>query len=149
MQQKIKIIIYLSILIFFINDVIVDFFAYEFNLHFYLELVFTLLMFYLLSSQIYEIKQTHKKLDSAKTKIHHLQGEMINYINASFKNWNLTGAENEVAWLIIKGFAFKKIAEIRGVSEKTIGQQTSSIYKKSGANNRYELMSLFLEEFIA
>jgi DNA-binding CsgD family transcriptional regulator len=149
MNNTIKIGIYIAIITFFINDLIVDFFSYEFNMHFYLEVIFTILMLYLLSHQIYEVKQTHKQLTSAETKIHNLQGEMIHYINKSFKDWGLTIAENEIAWLIIKGFSFKEIADIRGVSEKTVGQQTSKIYKKSHTNNRHELMSLFLEEFIA
>lgn len=149
MNNTIKISIYIAIITFFIHDIVVDFLSYELNLHFYIEVIFTILMLYLLSHQIYEIKLTNKQLTTANIKIQNLQGEMIHYINTSFKNWQLTNAENEIAWLIIKGFSFKEIADIRGVSEKTIGQQTSKIYKKSNTNNRHELMSLFLEEFIA
>jgi DNA-binding NarL/FixJ family response regulator len=144
-----KVIIYLAILIFFLYDLIADFFSDEFGVHFYLEIIFTVLMFYLLLQQILDISKTTKQLNDAKSKINNLQGEMINYINTSFENWGLTNAENEIAWLIIKGFAFKEIAKIRKVGEKTISLQASSIYKKSKTNNRHELMSLFLEEFIA
>ncbi|WP_164707619.1 helix-turn-helix transcriptional regulator [Bathymodiolus thermophilus thioautotrophic gill symbiont] len=73
---------------------------------------------------------------------------MANYINQTFDKWQLTNAEHDIAWLIIKGYSFKEIAHIRKVSGKTISQQTSIIYKKSNVSNRHELMSNFLEEFI-
>jgi len=61
---------------------------------------------------------------------------------------HLTNAEREVALLVIKGFSFAKISELRSVSEKTIHQQISSVYKKSNTKNRHEFMSGFLEDFI-
>jgi DNA-binding CsgD family transcriptional regulator len=77
-----------------------------------------------------------------------IQGEISDLINHKLDEWKLTKAERSVTWLVIKGFSFKKISEIREVSEKTIHQQTSSIYKKSGSKNRHELMSDFLDYFI-
>ena len=62
--------------------------------------------------------------------------------------WKLTGAEREVALLLIKGLLIKEIGEIRGVKEKTIRQQSLSIYKKSGLGNRSELAAFFLEDLL-
>ena len=62
--------------------------------------------------------------------------------------WKLTSAETDVAWLVVKGISFPKIAEFRNVSEKTVHQQISNVYKKSATKNRHEFMSGFLEDFI-
>lgn len=43
----------------------------------------------------------------------------------------------EIAWLMLKGYSFKEIAALREVKEKTIRQQASSIYSKSGSNNQF------------
>ncbi len=69
-------------------------------------------------------------------------------IKNQFNAWKLTKAETEVAWLVVKGLSFSKIAELREVSEKTVHQQISSVYKKSKSKNRHEFVSGFLEEFI-
>jgi DNA-binding CsgD family transcriptional regulator len=77
-----------------------------------------------------------------------IQGEIGDLIDQQLNEWNLTKAEKSVTWMVIKGFSFKEIAEIRQVSEKTVHQQTASIYKKSGVKNRHELMGGFLDDFV-
>ena len=62
--------------------------------------------------------------------------------------WKLTVAEKEVALLLIKGLLTKEIGQIRGVKEKTIRQQSLSIYRKSGLGNRSELAAFFLEDLL-
>ncbi|MDC9714865.1 MAG: LuxR C-terminal-related transcriptional regulator [Gammaproteobacteria bacterium] len=143
-----KLPIYFMIVIFFIHDLWLDYLEQEFNGHFYLELVLFIAIFSLFIQQINQLKKNRQKLLAATNTIKNLQGEMAEYINQEFKKWQLTNAEKEVAWLIVKGFSFKEIAHIRKVSEKTISQQSATIYKKSGHCNRHELMSAFLEEFI-
>ncbi len=49
---------------------------------------------------------------------------------------------------MIKGFSFQENSELREVSEKTIHQQSASIYKKANVHNRHELISGFIEDFI-
>ncbi|MBA5249737.1 MAG: response regulator transcription factor [Gammaproteobacteria bacterium] len=147
-QSYYKLPIYFTIVIFFIYDLWIDYLGQEFNGNFYLELVLFMAIFYLLVEQINQLKKNKEKLLAATNTIENLQGKMAEYIDKEFKKWQLTNAENEVAWLIIKGFSFKEIAHIRQVSEKTISQQSVAIYKKSGYRNRHELMSAFLEEFI-
>jgi DNA-binding NarL/FixJ family response regulator len=43
----------------------------------------------------------------------------------------------------------QEIAEIRHVKEKSVRQQASGIYAKSGLANRYELTSHFIEDMLA
>jgi len=69
-------------------------------------------------------------------------------INDQFKFWNFTKAETEIAWLILKGFSYPDIANLRSVSEKTINQQAGSIFRKSNVKNRHELVSSFIEDLL-
>lgn len=62
-----------------------------------------------------------------------------------FRQWRLTGAEIDVAGLMLKGMSLKEIAIARDTSEATIRQQAQAIYRKSGLSGRAELAAYFLE----
>ena len=76
---------------------------------------------------------------------HHIEG-LTHLIDRQFEEWSLSKSEKEVALLLLKGFSAKEIADIRGSSVKTISQQCSDIYSKSGLSNRAELAAFFLED---
>lgn len=63
-----------------------------------------------------------------------------------FKIWGLTDSESDIALLLVKGSSMKEIAGIRGTGEATVRQQATSVYKKSGLENRNQLVSYFLED---
>lgn len=67
-------------------------------------------------------------------------------ITKQFEKWELTPAEANVAFLLLKGLPFKEIAEIRGGSEKTIRHHALKIYQKSGMQGRTELFAYFFED---
>lgn len=69
-------------------------------------------------------------------------------IEEQFNYWNLSPAETEVGFLLLKGFALKEIAEIRGTKLKTVQQQAQSIYLKTKIANRSELSAFFLEDLL-
>lgn len=52
----------------------------------------------------------------------------------------LTIAEQEVALQVYAGASHREIAQARGVSVKTIGNQIESIYRKLGVSSRIELV---------
>ena len=70
-------------------------------------------------------------------------------IDAQFSRWNLTDAERDVALLLLKGLSQKEVATIRAVSERTIREQSRSIYSKSGLSGRTALSAFFLEDLLA
>lgn len=72
--------------------------------------------------------------------------DMQNVIAEQFSKWELTPAEKDVALLLLKGAAFKEIAEVRDSSEKTIRQHALKIYQKSGLPGRTELFAYFFED---
>jgi DNA-binding CsgD family transcriptional regulator len=65
-----------------------------------------------------------------------------------FREWSLTHTEQEVALLLLKGLSFKEIAAVRDTVEKTVRQQASSVYRKSGLGGRHELAAWFIEDFL-
>ena len=70
-------------------------------------------------------------------------------IEDQFRAWHLTGAEIDIAGLMLKGASLKEIALARDTSEATIRQQAQSIYRKSGLSGRAELSAYFLESLFS
>ena len=139
----------LAVILFFLIDVINDFISSLHNgIHFYFELFSVITLMYLLTAQFRKIYLTKNMLNSASDKLTTIEEGLHEIIDNQFSVWKLTKAETDVAWFVIKGISFPKIAELRNVSEKTIHQQMSSVYKKSDTKNRHEFMSGFLEDFI-
>ena len=148
-HKKFNLFVSVAIMLFFLEDLAVDFMSSGTkDFHFYFELTFVIALAYTLITQVREIYFIQGKLLEANDKLNALKDNLFDAIEAQFKLWKLTKAEKEVAWLVVKGFSFIKISELRGVSEKTIHQQISSVYKKSGTKNRHEFLSGFLEEFM-
>lgn len=70
-------------------------------------------------------------------------------IHQQFEEWQLTGSEQQVAMLLLKGLSFREIASLRNTKEKTVRQQASTIYGKSGLDGRHAFSAWFLEDFLA
>ncbi len=69
-------------------------------------------------------------------------------IDQQLNKWKLSAAEKEVAFLLLKGFSLKEIAEVRSTSEKTARVQSTAVYSKSGLSGRSELSAFFLEDLL-
>jgi DNA-binding NarL/FixJ family response regulator len=69
-------------------------------------------------------------------------------IREQFSQWHLTGSEQEVALLLLKGLSFREIAAVRQTLEKTVRQQASGIYRKSGVSGRHAFAAWFIEDLL-
>lgn len=69
-------------------------------------------------------------------------------IDIDFSDWKLSGAECDVAWLMLRGLPLREVAEVRGTSERTVRQQAQAIYRKAGLEGRSDLAGRVLERFI-
>lgn len=69
-------------------------------------------------------------------------------IDQQLTKWNLTVAEKEVAFLLLKGLSLKEIADVRNTTEKTARVQSAAIYAKAGISGRSELSAFFLEDLL-
>jgi len=69
-------------------------------------------------------------------------------IDRQMRAWGLSPAEREVALLLLKGYSTKEIATHLQKSERTVRQQCSAVYKRSGLGGRAELSAFFLEDLL-
>jgi len=69
-------------------------------------------------------------------------------ISLQLDRWELSAAEKEVAFLLLKGLSLKQVAAARRTSEKTARVQSSAVYAKSGLAGRSELSAFFLEDLL-
>lgn len=92
-----------------------------------------------------DFRQQAEKWQSQSRK--YLEG-LSQAIDAQLSEWQLTGSEKEVAFLLLKGLSLKEVAEVRQTSEKTARAQSLSVYSKSGLSGRSELAAFFLEDLL-
>ena len=62
--------------------------------------------------------------------------------------WQLTPAEKETAFLLLKGLSLKEAAQASGRSERTVRQHAIAVYRKSGLAGRAELTAWFLDDLM-
>jgi DNA-binding CsgD family transcriptional regulator len=95
-----------------------------------------------------DVEQLNQEKEQWKEETHQLLAGLSVKIEAQFQNWQLTLAETEVGFLLLKGFSLQEIADIRGTKIKTVQQQSQSIYQKTGLASRSELAAFFLEDLL-
>jgi len=106
--------------------------------------------------------QQRKKLGELASQIHQARSDSAQWrsryqetikglseaIQSQFVAWQLSGAESEVALLILKGLSLGEIAALRDTSERTVRDQARAVYRKSGLANRASLSAFFLEDLL-
>lgn len=93
-----------------------------------------------------EIDLARQSAQSWQNKAESLSKGITDAISEQFDEWSLSPAEQDVSFLLLKGMSIQEIAEIRKTSERTVRQQASEIYKKSGLTGRAQLSAFFLED---
>ena len=143
------------VLLFFIYDIAHDFYSGGFDVELVVEGLTVLAMLWLLHAEWKRNQRLRQDLGSARADtaraeagVQKLSGQFSEYVRAAFRRWSLSRSEQEIAWLLLKGFPFAEIAELRGVQEKTVRQQATAIYAKSGCKNRNELVAHFIEDLL-
>lgn len=94
------------------------------------------------------VVQARRSQMHAEEALRSASGAFAMVVNEKFERWALTRAELDVAWLVIKGFSIREIAELRGTSEGTIKSQCNAIYRKVGVSGRAQLLSLIVEDLL-
>ncbi|MBN7795954.1 helix-turn-helix transcriptional regulator [Parahaliea mediterranea] len=112
---------------------------------------------------LWEMRRRSRELKALKSNLSHVDRQLQTIteetrcartrygeaIQRQFRDWGLTQSEQEVAMLLLKGLSFKEIAVVRDTREKTVRQQASAIYGKSGLEGRHAFSASFLEDFLA
>lgn len=115
-------------------------------------------VFYLMKGSIKLKKRLQKEISdfsAFKVEAESWRAESRKYIDGlslaidqQLSKWNLTTAEKEVAFLLLKGLSLKEVAAVRNTSEKTARVQSMAIYAKAGIAGRSELAAFFLEDLL-
>ena len=145
-----------AVLVFFTYDIVHDFYVDGLDLELVVEALTVIAMLTLLHSEWRRNQRLYVDLgealadtERAQAGVRKLSGEFSEYVRGVFARWNLSRSEHEIAWLLLKGFPFAEIATLRGVQERTVRQQATAIYAKSGCKNRSEFVAHFIEDLLA
>lgn len=95
-----------------------------------------------------DVEKLNEEKEKWKGETHQLLAGLSVKIESQFAHWQLTPAETEVGFLLLKGFSLKEIADIRTTKLKTVQQQSQAIYQKTGLASRSELAAFFLEDLL-
>ncbi len=130
-------------ILFFGYDLVEDaFFDHEyFTVHFIVEVLVFVGVSIALIIITRDLIHLRALLDLEKKRNQALSGALADSINVQLKEWQMTHSENEISWLIIKGYSFSEIALLRGVKENTTRYQATSIYSKAGVKGRAEFVA--------
>jgi DNA-binding CsgD family transcriptional regulator len=108
-----------------------------------------------IKKQKLDLQQLQQELNNAEQSLAHsdqrmqlARHEYSKLIQNQFETWQLSQSEQEIAFLLLKGLSFIEIAAIRQTKEKTVRQQASEIYRKSGVNGRHAFSAWFFEDFL-
>lgn len=96
-----------------------------------------------------ELQRARDAAQDWQATVQSLSQGITDAITAQFVSWGLTSAEQEVGFLLLKGLSIHEVAAIRETSERTVRQQASEIYKKSGLSGRAQLSAFFLEDLFS
>lgn len=135
--------------VFFVYDLILDIAAGEVDAHLVVEGIVFLVCAVVLVAEWRRNSRLGIHLASARASNQKLSGQFTEYVHSALAGWRLSNSEQEIAWLILKGFSFAEIASLRGVQEKTARQQATAIYAKSGCRNRSEFVAHFIQDLLA
>mgnify|MGYP001829131292 FL=1 len=116
--------------------------------HIIAELTVFLAITMVLFQEIKRVIALRSDIHVERLKTARLSGELFKVMNDQFAGWGLSKSETEVALLLIKGMSMKEISELRQVKEKTVRQQATQIYAKSGYAGRHELAAHFIEDLL-
>ncbi len=101
-----------------------------------------------LEQNVTEFTDFKKQTEIWKSESRKYLDGLSNAIDQQLSRWQLSNAEKEVAFLLLKGMSLKEIAEIRNTAEKTARVQSMAVYSKSGLSGRSELSAFFLEDLL-
>lgn len=136
--------------LFFIADVVADYLA-DGRLedpHLALEAIAAIALVGGVIFLMVELRRLLSRMQGMTAGLRAARGQMAEVIDGFFDEWSLTGAERDVAIMILKGVDNDTIARMRNTASGTVRAQATSIYSKSQTHGRAQFISLFMEELL-
>ena len=69
-------------------------------------------------------------------------------VTGRFAAMDLSPAETEVAWFLLKGMSLVEIASLRGTREGTVRAQSTTLYRKAGVSGKAQFLALIVEDLL-
>ncbi len=142
-RQQVALIALAGAIVFFIYDLVVDVILEgEFGTtHFFIEFVVFVGVSVALVFGARDLRRVRRRLEAEKKITKFFSQQLAESIEEQMDEWLMTRSEKDTAWLIIKGYRFSEIAEIRNVKESTARLQATSLYAKAGVSGRAEFVA--------
>ncbi len=127
-------------IIYFVYDIIYDLIVEDAfgTWHFTFELIAFIGVSMALVAGVRYLLKVRVKLYGEEQRNYVFAQDLAEILNLQMSEWQMTPSEQEIAWLIIKGYRFSEIAQLRGVKESTTRLQATSLYAKAGVSSRSE-----------
>ena len=149
-RELYPVVVMAAAMLFFAYDISADLAARDESwLHILVESMVFLAVSMVLFRELRRLRRLKAELFEERGRTARLSGELLTVMLKQFKEWGLSPSEHDIALLLIKGLSMKEIAEARQVKEKTIRQQATAIYAKSGYTGRHELAAHFIEDLMS
>ncbi len=150
LRQKLELAMMGSAVLFFSYDLIVDaLFEGEFGSpHFIVETLAFTAVSWTLGLNLRDLMGLRARLEQEQSRNKMLAGDLADGIDAQMDEWRLTRSERDIAWLIIKGYRFAEIADLRQVKENTTRLQATSLYAKAGVRGRAEFVAEVVHQLL-
>lgn len=135
--------------VFFVADVVADFTTpplHEFHLS--IEVVAGLTLIATAAAQAHWLMTLLRRQVHLQRSASLAASAMSDVIEAHFTAWSLTPSEHDIAYFLVKGLSIAEIARIRGSAEGTVKSHLNAIYRKSGSQNRGELLAQIIDSLM-
>jgi DNA-binding CsgD family transcriptional regulator len=90
------------------------------------------------------VREGEAERDQWRDRAHQALGNLAEAIEAQLEEWELTKAERQTAFLLLKGHSHKRIGRLTGRSHRTVRQHAVAVSRKAGVTGRAELSAFFL-----
>lgn len=91
-----------------------------------------------------DVARVRLEAETWRASTEQLLGELAEAVDRQFDTWQLTAAEREIAFALLRGLSHKQIAGARNTSERTVREQARAVYQKAGLDGRSMLSAFFL-----
>ncbi len=100
-------------------------------------------------TSIFFLRHSLERMAEMGRQIDVASGNFQDHLTETFREWDLSPSEQAVAIYAMKGFSNAEVAKLRGTSASTVKSQMNAIFRKSGFQNRPQLISFLVEELLS
>lgn len=101
------------------------------------------------ATSVYYLRMSERRIGRLDRQIQAATGDYQSHLEDLFRQWALSGAERAVAVLAMKGFSNAEIATLRKISVPTVKTHMKAVFRKTGLDNRQQLIAFLVEELLS